>query len=96
MWRHGEVRLGPGRTNGDDAPAPAAGLQNAVASLRQQRTKQATFVIQNTRAIVKSAASRRGLSVSFTRPASRPLPDRTSEFQDAVRDPTTVLRSTAS
>jgi hypothetical protein len=73
-------------------PLPSPHLGQRIAVLRARRAALASFVLQNTRAIVKSAAGQADPVEApvFVR-TSRPLPDRTADFRSAVRDAPTVL-----
>jgi hypothetical protein len=73
-------------------PLPSPQLGARIAALRARRAALARFVLQNTKAIVKSAAGQAEPVESpvFVR-TTQPLPDRTADFRSAVRDAPTAL-----
>jgi hypothetical protein len=75
-------------------PLPGPALEARIAALRARRARLVGFVLQNTEAIVKSAARRQSKPMEpvFTRPSAA-LPDRTELFRPFVVAPTASIRS---
>jgi hypothetical protein len=71
-------------------PVQPVDVQGALKSLRARRTALADFIVQNTKAVVQSAAAKRGMPVVFDK---RPeLRDCTDQFRAVVRSAPTRLK----
>lgn len=79
-----------------DVPAlPGSGLAARIAALKARRNKLAAFILQNTKATVKSAATKEAPPVRPVFEPSTHLPDRTHVFRAAVQSPAAILEGTS-